>query len=153
MNLLIDCRCNSPFSLFDFVFPIQIIWRHQEEFFFFKVGHFHAHTQSFWSTRQKFKYPKYRHMIYIGKKIDMRDRSIIWRCYEDVRLENVHISKGISTPSLLKYMDMATLKFSLLTLLWRKSFLDFKCKSKIGVRLTRMLIYIFSHWTCPFEPK
>ena len=87
------------------------------------------------------------------KKIDMRDRSIIWRCYEDVRLENVHISKGISTPSLLKYMDMATLKFSLLTLLWRKSFLDFKCKSKIGVRLTRMLIYIFSHWTCPFEPK
>ena len=49
-------------------------------------------------------------MIYIGKKIDTRDRSIIWRCYGYVRLENVIVWKEINIPALLKYLDMTPLK-------------------------------------------
>ena len=45
----------------------------------------------------------------LGKKKDMRDRSIIWRCYEYVRLESLIVWKGINIPSLLEYLNMTPL--------------------------------------------
>ena len=83
-----------------------------ESFFFFsKLGrNFHAHKQSFWWTWQRFKPPRYRQMICIGKK-NWHDRySINRRCYEYVRLENIPIWNGINISSLLKYLDIAPLK-------------------------------------------
>ena len=81
------------------------------ESIFFKLGIFMVLGSLFDELiRQRFKPPRYRHMICIGKKIDTRDRSIIWRCYEHVRLENVIVWKEINIPALLKYLDMTPLK-------------------------------------------
>ena len=42
-------------------------WYPGEYFLSFKSGHFHARTQSFYWKRQRFKCPRYRNMIRIGK--------------------------------------------------------------------------------------
>ena len=95
-NLRIPCHWNRSFLLFDFVFPIQIIWRYPEGYIvFFKVGHFHARTRSFWWTRQRFKPPNYRTYSFQIYLCQTR-KCTIW--------------KGINIPSLLKYLDMAPLK-------------------------------------------
>ena len=41
-----------------------------------KVRHFHAHTHSFWWTRQRFKPPRYHHDLRWENNIDKRKRSI-----------------------------------------------------------------------------
>ena len=55
--------------------------------FSLKVWHFHAHAQSFWWTRQKFKPPRYRHLICIGKTKLTSEEKI----YSFVRLQKVRI--------------------------------------------------------------
>ena len=70
---------NRPFSLVDFLFPMQIksCDDTQESVFFQNDRHFHARTQSFYWKRQRFKCPRYRHMIRIGKTKSTSEKGLL----------------------------------------------------------------------------
>ena len=70
---------NRPFSLVDFLFPMQIksCDDTQESVFFQNDRHFHARTQSFYWKRQRFKCPRYRHMIGIGKTNSTSEKGLL----------------------------------------------------------------------------
>mgnify|MGYP007058292367 CR=1 FL=1 len=68
---------NRPFSLVHFFSQYKSCDDTQESIFFQNDRHFHARTQSFYWKRQRFKCPRYRHMIRIGKTKSTSEKGLL----------------------------------------------------------------------------
>ena len=113
---------------------------------FFWSWHFHGLTQSLRWTRQRFKAPRHRHMIYIGK---IRICEIGLRCYEYVRLKNVIVWKGINIPSILKYLEwhQSNCLVTISQLLWcKRSFFSLN-RNKTFLDRNRMKCFLTQNWS------
>ena len=66
-------QVNGLFSLVDFAFPSQIMWRTPRENFYF-----HARSQSFkWIRQGRFKLPEYDFMICVGKTKSISEKGLL----------------------------------------------------------------------------